>query len=346
VLLLLVAPLLCPASARAESKSALSWVRESGAEQCIGAVELGQRVERLVGPMLVAAPAGQVSVEGRIARVKSGFAAQIVVSDAQGAVLGTRELDSPGDDCRAIDDKLVFVIAVAIDPNAALASLPGELSQEDAAGTDLLADLRAQPPRPAAAAAPMAPAKPSPRAAGNQPTPAPPSDAFRFSAAIELSLGLGALMKPSVGGRPSVALTREDLAFWLHFSAWLRQTQRVRGDQGVQVDSYGLGLGVCPLRLGAHPWSLWLCAGVGADELLARPKNFTGEKQVRVQAGPELELRAVAEVTRHLWLGLSATAQNRWPRHELGYQFAEQFMRVYRTPLLSGRLSAELELRF
>ena len=57
-----------PAVAAAQSKSALSWVREPGAESCIGTVELGQRVERLVGPMLVSAPEGQVSVEGRIRR--------------------------------------------------------------------------------------------------------------------------------------------------------------------------------------------------------------------------------------------------------------------------------------
>lgn len=338
--------LVCTGLAVAESKSALSWVREPGTESCIGAVELGQRVERLVGPMLVAAPAGQVSVEGRIARVQHGFHAQIVVSDAHGAVLGTRELDSPSEDCRAIDDKLAFVIAVAIDPNAALAELPGELAQDEDPGGALLAELRAQPPRPAAAAAQVTPAQAQPaRGAGRARPPSSARDPFHLRAAIELSLGLGALMEPSIGARPSVALARDDLAFWLHFSAWLPQTQTVQGEQAVRVGSYGMALGVCPLRFGARPWEAWLCAGAGADLLQAQPQGF-GREQRRVQFGPELELRAGVALGRYWWLGIGASSQNRWPRHEIGYQLAGRLVPVYRTPLLSGRLSTMLEMRF
>lgn len=115
------------ASAQAQAPSALSWVREAGAESCIGAPELGARVERLVGPVLVAAPSAEVSVEGHIARKGRRFVAKIVISDARGAVLGVRDVKGGGPpagqepDCRALDDQLAFVIAVVIDPNAVCA---------------------------------------------------------------------------------------------------------------------------------------------------------------------------------------------------------------------------------
>ena len=43
-------------------------------------------------------------------------------------MLGERKFTGRGDDCRALDAEIVFVIAVAIDPNAALSELPGELA--------------------------------------------------------------------------------------------------------------------------------------------------------------------------------------------------------------------------
>src|SRR5262245_50490366 len=116
-------------SVHAHAKTALSFVREPGAEHCIAALELGQRVEHVVGPVLVSAADAELSVEGRIARTAEGFSASIVIADREGRILGRRELQTRQAECRLLDDQLVFVIAVAIDPDAALVELPADLSQ-------------------------------------------------------------------------------------------------------------------------------------------------------------------------------------------------------------------------
>jgi hypothetical protein len=333
-----------PLAAVAQSKSALSWVREPGAEGCIGTVELGQRVERLVGPMLVAAPEGQVSVEGKIAPAQRGFVAEITVSDAAGKVLGTRKLESAPDDCRAIDEKLAFVIAVAIDPNAALAELPGDLSQVEDPGAALLADLREQPPAPTPAPAPPPPAA-KPASARAQPARAP-STPVQLRVALEPALGLGNLPSPAAGVLLGVGVAFGDLALWLRGAAWVPQEEIARGDAGVRMGGFGLALAVCPLGLRSDPWSAWLCAGAGADMVSAVPVGFDGTPKDRWIFGPDLELRAGWAAAASWWLGLSAGVQNRWPRQEFGYDVDGELQPVYRTPVASGRLCAVLELRF
>jgi hypothetical protein len=353
-LLCLPALLGTPAALAAQSKSALSWVREPGAERCIGTVELGRRVERLVGPMLVSAPEGQVSVEGRIAPAPSphgrGFVAEITIADAGGTILGARQLKSESDDCRAIDDELAFVIAVAIDPNAALAELPGELSQEDDPAASLLAELKAQPAMTAAGVAAAAsvpaaaPARKPPRSARE---PGPP---LQVRAALEPALGLGNLPGPGAGVLLGVGIAFGDLAFWLRGQGWLPQEDVARGDARVRIGSFGLALAVCPLGLRSGRWSGALCAGAGVDRLTADPIDFVQPMpQRRWVFGPDLELRAGLEPGPAWWLGLSAVAQSRWPRQELGYELDQPdagLQPVYRTPLASARLAAVVELRF
>jgi hypothetical protein len=340
----------------AQSKSALSWVRTEGAEQCIGSVELGKRVERLVGPMLVAAPEGQVSVEGRIAAVKApgarGFVAEIVIADASGKILGTRQLKSEHDDCRAIDDKLAFVIAVAIDPNAALAELPGELSQEDDPGATLLAELNAgaQPPAPSAVSSDAAAPKPAPAEPARVQSARDPGPPLQLRVALEPALGLGNLPGPAAGAQLGIGVAFGEVALWLRGSAWLPQDEAAaRGDAYVQVGAFGLALAVCPLALRSGRWSGTLCAGAGLDRLMADPSGFAAETETPQHSwilGPELELRAGLQASPSWWLGLSAAVLARFPRRDIGYTLDGQWRSVYRTPDASGRLGAVVELRF
>lgn len=341
----------CGASAAAQSKSALSWVREPGAESCIGTVELGQRVERLVGPMLVPAPEGQVSVEGRIARSAGGFVAEISVADANGKVLGHRQLKRDGGDCRALDEELAFVIAVAIDPNAALAELPGELSAVEDPGGELLADLRAAPSAPAAAAASARAAAPGTRA---QPKPvrAPESEPEPiWRVALEPAIGFGNL--PAVAGGLQLgfgAALGDDFVLWLRGSAWLPQEVTARRDAAVSIGAFGFALALCPLALHDAPWSMLACAGAVADVLVAEPVEFAMDaiSASKWVFGPELELRAGFTAGAGFWLGLSGALQSRWPRHEIGFKpgALSDVRPVYTPPLVSGRLALVLELRF
>jgi hypothetical protein len=120
-----VAGVAAPSAARADggSTSALSWVRLPGTESCITAPELGARVEKHLGrPVLVSPSVADVSIEGRAEAIGSGPSRRyrVVVGGTRRdrSTIGTREMVSAGTDCRALDDGLVLVVALMIDPEA------------------------------------------------------------------------------------------------------------------------------------------------------------------------------------------------------------------------------------
>src|SRR5687768_11147972 len=153
----------------------LNWVRLPGAEGCITAAELAQRVEaRLERSVFVLAQDAELAFDGYVQpRAGGGFAAHLAVSNARGEVLGARDVESAEVSCRALDDALVLITALTLfpgdfglssggialdeDTNARLHALFGdEPSELDPAS---LPAAPAAPP--AAATAPTAPAEPS-----------------------------------------------------------------------------------------------------------------------------------------------------------------------------------------
>lgn len=128
---LLTAAGLSASSAHAEGTvtSALSWIRLPGAESCITTPELGVRIEGHLGrPVLVSPTAADVSIEARVARTAARdprYKAVVGGTRRDGTPIGTREIVSPTNDCRSLDDGLVLVIALMIDPDA-LAPAPRE----------------------------------------------------------------------------------------------------------------------------------------------------------------------------------------------------------------------------
>ncbi len=106
-----------------QTTSALSWVRLPGAESCIAAPELSTRVEARLGRSAFVSPsAADLSIEGRIERKGGRFHAVVTGTRRDGTAIGTRELE--GADCRGMDDGLVLVLALMIDPDASLAPRP------------------------------------------------------------------------------------------------------------------------------------------------------------------------------------------------------------------------------
>jgi len=95
---------------------ALRWARGEGATTCIGDQELAAAVTARLGSASDHGRA-RIVIDGDIAPTGSGWTAAIHTADDHGAVLGQRELHEPTADCRAIDDKLVLVIALIIDPD-------------------------------------------------------------------------------------------------------------------------------------------------------------------------------------------------------------------------------------
>src|SRR5450432_3343265 len=94
---------------------ALRWIQGEGATTCITDRELAAAVTTRLGGASEHGRA-RIVIEGDIATTGSGWTAAIRTADDHGVVLGQRELHEPTADCRAIDDKLVLVIALIIDP--------------------------------------------------------------------------------------------------------------------------------------------------------------------------------------------------------------------------------------
>ena len=333
--------------ANAQAPSALSWVRQPGAEGCIGAPQLGARVERLVGPVLVAAPSAEVSVEGVITRQGQRFVAKIVISDARGGVLGERELQSARapagaePECRALDDQLAFVIAVAIDPNVALAELPGELAPDDP-GADLLAELEAHPPStPAKAAA--TPRASAPAAPDDDPERREP-ERLHLLVAAGPTLGLGALPSVAGGLHMELGATLWRLALRGHLRLMLDQ-EETSSDGSIELTSLALGAAACvePVRWDV---SFALCGGLQMARLGARALDFPGGPQAAWLLGPRLELRISWALAQQLALVLSSALVSHWPKHRVSYTAARVEREIFQVPPVSAELQLLLEARF
>jgi hypothetical protein len=336
-------------SASAQSRTALSWVREPGAEGCIAATELGQRVEQIVGPVLASAPEGQVSIEGRIARDGAGYVAHVLVSDRSGAILGRREVRSQASDCRALDDQLAFVIAVAIDPDAALAELPGEFGQGGEPGAELLAEMEARPPAPAPFARRATASAP---ASGQALAPATPDDdddaddGLGASVGVSLTGGVGVLPDPGPGAAAEVELITGHWSHRARAALWLPHTEELDGQASAELGVLQLGIATCPELWAQGDFALSLCGGAVAAELSAEPGGFMGDERERWLFGPALDARLRFRLSDPLWIGLGAGLQSLWPRHRIAYDSAGQPVAIHRVPPIMGTAELSVGLRF
>lgn len=103
--------------------AALSWVRLPGAEACADGPTLARAVNARLGrSALVPLADAEVVVEGRIEPQNGGFRATIGVHD--GARQGSRTIERTTARCADLDADLALVVAVTIDPNAALGTPP------------------------------------------------------------------------------------------------------------------------------------------------------------------------------------------------------------------------------
>ncbi|HUS65807.1 MAG TPA: hypothetical protein VMZ28_14750 [Kofleriaceae bacterium] len=129
---LLAISLLCAAApARAQRTSSLSWTRLPGAEACLGAAELARRGEERLGRAALVTPSqAELSVEGRVEpRSGGGWRATVAVARAGGELLSERVIETREPRCSALDDAVVLVIALLIDPEGAPAAAPAPSPQ-------------------------------------------------------------------------------------------------------------------------------------------------------------------------------------------------------------------------
>ncbi len=145
---LLAACVLTALAARAEPPlTGLTW---SAPEGCIQTGELAQRVEQRLGFTTFATLAPR-HVHGQLqaSEAKPRWRVKLTLVDSGGTVLGSRELSSHQPQCRALDESLVFVLAVMIDPQSAMRA-PVPQAQEPAEVAPPVSDPPAPPVTPRA----------------------------------------------------------------------------------------------------------------------------------------------------------------------------------------------------
>jgi hypothetical protein len=120
---LCLAPVAVSVASAAESTGEpavhLSWVRLPGAESCPSAGELSERVVARLGRDPFAANPTRF-LEGTSAQQGGVFSAVLSVRDAEGTLLGTRELASTAASCEPLADAVALALVLTIDPNAIL----------------------------------------------------------------------------------------------------------------------------------------------------------------------------------------------------------------------------------
>jgi hypothetical protein len=246
----------------------LGWVRLPGAETCIGSRALAIAIERqLRREVFVPPPRATSAIEGRIERTASpdGFRAVITMSNEAGVPAGTREIHSAGPRCAAINDNLALVIAVMIDPDAALA-----------------------PPVPVdPAPAPLPPPPP----ARVEPPASPPWH-------VSLQAGGAAMLGllPHTAGGVLIRSHIEPPRFW-GFEVGGVLFPSVTAQQGTVGATFQLAEAfvlTCPLTLHAFGGALSACAGLEAGAIHAEGFGFAsavGQDQGLVAAAIEGRVR-------------------------------------------------------
>jgi hypothetical protein len=106
-----------------EPTATLQWVRGPGAEDCADARDVSARVEnKLQRPAFGDLRAARLLVEGRAEKTAGGYRAELRTFDAQGKLLGSREVLSEEASCARLSETVAVVLAVMLDPEAALAA--------------------------------------------------------------------------------------------------------------------------------------------------------------------------------------------------------------------------------
>lgn len=250
--------------------STLGWLRLGGAEGCVATQPLARAVEERLGRAVFVPPAvADVSVEGRIERKGKGFSATILLRDAEGRALGTRTLERSEAACEALTESLVLIIAVMIDPDAALAPTP--VATPPVATP---APVVTPPPTvvyvevPASVPPPTAPVKPS-------------EPAVRVEGGLGGRLAVGVVPGVGLGASASALLVpRGFLGLQVRAAFLFPQTHAAApgraGAESAEVSfaHASLGSALCPLAHDIGRVFLTACAEGEVGLLLARPSGM------------------------------------------------------------------------
>lgn len=226
--------------------SSLSWVRMPGAETCPSSTALAQAVEARLGrEVFVSAAHAALAVEGRAERTERGWRAVLHVSDADGAQLGERTLESDAPECDALGRLVALTVALMIDP---LVAPPEETPQPE--------------PPPPEAPQPEAPQVLVRTERVEVPAPAPPGWRVEIDVALVGSLGL--LPTPSLGGSTTVIVEPPGFVPIALEGALIPFSRAGHASGHADFLQVHAGVQLCPLALRDGGLALHGCLGADA----------------------------------------------------------------------------------
>jgi hypothetical protein len=307
------------ASADTEQRHVLRWTRAPGAETCIDAPALSAAVDARLGRSVFATTSEQaISIEGHVRPIENGWHVAFSVRAPDGSLLGQRELEQATSDCRALDNALVLVVALIVDPDAAMS----------------------EPPAPPPPVKPVPPPEPEPVT----PPPPPPAPATPWRLGASLSLLGAELLLPgaSIGGALGVRIDPPTLpAFVLRGTLW-REDEKVDGARGGRFRLITAGVAMCP-----SVWRLLVCGGAELGRMAGEGFGFdrsqrsaaivayaTVEPQLRV----DLTSRLAVTAAIGLWIPLV--------RPRFVFDQAGTPVLVYQPSVAAGVGQAGLTVRF
>ncbi len=348
---------------------ALNWVRLKGAESCISPQELAVKVEQRLGrDVFVSTAAAEFAVEGYIRPNKNGgWDAQLLVTNRDGDILGSRELNSDRAECGSMDDALALVIAVTLYPRAGLPSSAIALPDEVAARldrmfsdepTDFDPELAAESNLSISEGVMQSPYRSKPSTGSNSKSEDDSAEegstfdeTLNLGVALGGGLGLGMTPNPSLG--IGLLARIETPAFWpLDFRAnyWFGETEKVSSDLQITISVLAIDLGVCPISPKGEVLSFRLCGGLEVGAIITSSKGFS-ENSINplaplggVYTGAVLNLIVLDPLA--LWIG--ATVVMPVVRQRLVYvvQDEEEPENFFTQGVIAGKLEIGLDSTF
>lgn len=293
----IAALLLAASPARGEEPrvAALSWTRMPGAEQCATPRDVARGVEDRLGRRVFVSPAAaELFVEGRVERAETGWRVVITLSEADGTVLGTREIDGADEDCRAIDPSAVLVLSAMIDPEAALRAAAAPETESSEANAE---------PEPVETARTLEPPPPD--------CPEPPASAPSWRVGLHAGgvAGLGMLPELAPGATMHVDVTPPGFVpIELGATLFRTATAGLRDGGGADLSLAWGEAALCPELWSADGAWVRGCGGVQVGTVHSRGFGFDRSFDTEdVVASALLRARTGLRVAGPLTVSLGAT---------------------------------------
>jgi len=259
--------------------AALSWVRAERAAACPDAAGVARSIEQRLGRQVLVSPAeADLIVEAYVdAMAAGGFHVSIDLARG-GKSVGRRELESAASSCEAVADKAALVIALTIDPDAALEPAPNGVPLVPAEAPAVLpapCDSKAEP----TAAPPPPPPPPPPR------QPVQPLHGPAWQGDLELAGGIATGIVPDLA--PGIFARGRafppELPLGIEFGGayFPPKTLESAPGKGADVTLFYVGAALCsrPRR------SLWirasLCGGAEVGAVAGQGHGFTSTPRFR-----------------------------------------------------------------